>query len=63
VGKEDEKEEEPEPEGRRDEFDLTTTQRPTEPQSIDDKCILPYYPATDPDLGKAWRFGILHIFK
>ena len=65
VDKEDEKEEEeeePELEGRinvdKDDFMTTTTLRPTEQPETVDKCHLPYYPATDPDLENAWRFGI-----
>ncbi|EGI60824.1 PREDICTED: laminin subunit alpha [Acromyrmex echinatior] len=64
VDKEDEKEEEeeePELEGRinvdKYDFTTTTTQRPTEQPETIDKCHLPYYPATDPDLENAWRFG------
>lgn len=65
IDKEDEKEEEPELEGRidPDKYDFTTTQRSTEQPETVDMCHLPYYPATDPDLENAWRFGIFHIFK
>lgn len=40
-------------------YDITTitTQSPTQqPQTVDD-CHLPYYPATDPNLENAYRFG------
>lgn len=70
MEKEDEREdEEPELEGRvnidKYDFTSTTTQRPTEQSQVIDKCHLPYYPATDPDLENAWRFGIYsqRIFK
>lgn len=69
IDKEDDKEEELEPEleGRIKDIDkyftTTTTQRSTEQPQTVDNCHLPYYPATDPNLENAWRFGILYIFK
>lgn len=61
MDKEDEEEEIlPEMEGRinieKASFTPTTTISTTEFQT-DDECHLPYFPAVDPDLENAWRFG------
>lgn len=61
IEKEDEKDISPKLEGRnnfeKEVTSTTTTQRTIQPETVDE-CHLPYYPAVDPELGKAWQFGL-----